>query len=137
MKYTGKIISTLFCLLALNGCSPVMESMRPDPVDLTSFVIGEDRINVLAEVGAPVATVKKGKNSCDIYKLFTRGPAAGGKGAIAATEAVADVLTLGLAEVISTPAEAATKNSKHTVVFCYSPNEKLVSVNEAETAVDN
>ena len=66
----------------------------------------------------------------------TLGPGAAGKGAIAATEAVADVLTWGLAEVITTPAEAATKNSKHTVVFCYSPKEKLISVKEADSTIN-
>jgi len=131
-----KFIAVAIASVMVAGCSPVMEVMRPDPVELSSFIIGEKRLNVLSEIGSPVATTKDGKNSCDIYKLYTKGPGAVGKGAIAATEAVADVLTLGLSEVITTPGEAATKNSKHTVVFCYSPNEKLVSVKEADSAVD-
>lgn len=109
-----------------------MEATRPDPTDIKQFVPGESRTKVLAEVGAPLANTKDGKNSCDIYKLYTRGPGAVGKGAIAAGEAVADVLTLGLAEVAFTPAEAATKNTKHTVLFCYGPDDKLVSVHESE-----
>jgi hypothetical protein len=52
--------------------------------------------------------------------------------AITAGEAVADVFTLGLAEVIFTPAQAATEDDKHTVVFCYSPDNKLASVNQSE-----
>jgi len=110
-----------------------MEATRPDPTDIKQFVPGESRTKVLAEVGAPLTSTQDGKNSCDIYKLFTRGPGAAGKGALAAGEAVADVLTLGLAEVAFTPAEAATKNTKHTVLFCYGPDDKLVSVHESET----
>lgn len=121
----------------LTGCGPVLEATRPDPVDLSKFVPGEKRTSVLAEVGGPVASSKDGDNSCDIYKLFTRGPDAVGKGAIAAGEVVADVFTLGLSEVVFTPAEAATRNSKHTVLFCYSSEEKLVSVKESDTHVDN
>jgi hypothetical protein len=136
MKNTA-IIAAAFGFLWIAGCSPVMEAMRPDPVDLSQFVVGENRINVLAQIGAPLATTKKGKNSCDIYKLYTHGPGSVGKGAIAAGEAVADLFTLGLTEVVTTPVEAATKNSKHTVVFCYTPDEKLVFVKQSQTAVSN
>ena len=114
-----------------------MEATRPDPVDLSKFVPGEKRTNVLAEVGPPIASENEGGNSCDIYKLYTRGPGSVGKGAIAAGEAIADVLTLGLSEIVLTPTEAATRNSKHTVVFCYTPDEALLSVKESHTSVDN
>jgi hypothetical protein len=130
-------LSTLALSIAVASCGPVMEATRPDPVDIKQFVPGEARINVLAEVGAPVATTKESGNSCDIYKLYTRGPGAVGKGVIAAGEAVGDVFTLGLSEVLWTPGEAMTRNSKHTVLFCYDPASKLVSVNESETHVDN
>jgi hypothetical protein len=113
-----------------------MEATRPDPVELSSFVPGEKRINVLAEVGSPIATTPDGGQSCDIYKLYTRGPGSAGKGAIAAGEVVGDVLTLGLSEVLFTPVEAATRNSKHTVLFCYGSDGKLVSARESETHVD-
>ena len=130
-KKLGLCIAAI--LFSLLGCSPVMEANRPDPVDMSQFVIGEKRMNVLADIGSPVATTKDGKNSCDIYKLYTEGHSAAGKGAIAAGEAVADVFTLGLAEVIFTPAEGATQDSKHAVIFCYSPDDKLVSLNQSDS----
>jgi len=129
--------AAVFFALLLSACGPVMEATRPDPVDLGNFVPGQKRIDVLAEVGSPTATSKDGENSCDIYRLYTKGPGAVGKGAIAAGEAVADVLTLGLAEVVFTPAEAATRNSKHTVLFCYTPDEKLASVKASDTSADH
>jgi len=101
---------------------------------MSQFVIGEKRLNVLADIGSPIATTKDGNNSCDVYKLYTEGHSAAGKGAIAAGEAVADVFTLGLAEVIFTPAEGATQDSKHAVVFCYSPDDKLVSLNQSDSS---
>jgi hypothetical protein len=127
-----KAIYVLGCIIAA-GCSPVMEATRPDPVDLSQFVPGEKRINVVAEIGAPVASAPDGANSCDVYKLYTRGPGSAGKGAIAAGEVVGDVLTLGLSEVLFTPVEAATRNSKHTVLFCYDGTGKLAFVKESET----
>lgn len=126
-KFLGLGVAAL-----LMACSPVMEANRPDPVDMSQFVVGEKRLTVLAAIGAPTATTKDGDNSCDIYKLYTEGHSAAGKGAIAVGEAVADVFTLGLTEVIFTPAEGATQDSKHTVIFCYSPDDKLVSVNQSE-----
>jgi hypothetical protein len=114
-----------------------MEANRPDPVDLSQFAPGQKRINVLAELGEPTASAPDAGSSCDIYKLFTRGPQAAGKGAIAAGEIVADIFTIGLAEVVFTPVEAATKNSKHTVLFCYDEQAKLLSVKESDTHVDH
>ena len=130
-----KLLITVCALLA--ACSPVMEANRPDPIDLKKFPSGERRFEVLAELGNPVASTPEGDTSCDIYKLYTRGPEAVGKGAIAAGEIVADIFTIGLAEIIFTPVEAATRNSKHTVLFCYGQDNKLVSVQESETHVDN
>jgi hypothetical protein len=117
-------------MLAATACSPVMEATRPDPVDMSQFAVGESRTQVVGVVGGPTATVKDGDHSCDVYKLYTRGPGAVGKGAIAAGEAVADVFTLGLTEVIFTPVEAGTRNAKHTVTFCYDDSGKLLSIND-------
>jgi hypothetical protein len=114
-----------------------MEASRPDPVNLKNFTVGEKKINVVSEIGSPVASAPDGSDSCDIYKLYTHGPEAAGKGAIAAGEILADIFTIGLAEVVFTPVEAATKNSKHTVLFCYDQDAKLVSVKESDSHVDN
>jgi hypothetical protein len=115
-----------------SGCSVVMEATRPDPVDTSQFAVGESHLQVVEVLGAPTATVKQGDQSCDIYKLYTHGPSGAGKGAIAAGEAVADVFTLGLAEVVTSPVEGATRNAKHTVTMCYDKDSKLISQNESE-----
>ena len=149
----------LAIMLIISACSPVMEANRPDPVDMTQFTIGEDHLKVVAAIGSPLATEQKKKHHedddddddsakgkhrfkdtqeaaayCDLYKLYTRGPDGTGKGAIAAGEAVADVLTLGLTEIVFTPVEAGTKNTKHAVTFCYDDDDKLVSMDQSEGA---
>ena len=65
--------------------------------------------------------------------LVTGGATGVGKGAIVAGEAVADVFTLGLAEVVLTPTEAATKSGLHTVLICYDKDQKLVQVRKSDT----
>jgi hypothetical protein len=130
-----RLLNAITLSLLAAGCSPVMEVNRPDPVDLSKFITGESRLKVIGELGGPLSSVKDGDRSCDMYNLYTRGPGSFGKSAIAAGEAAADVVTIGLAEVIFTPLEAATHNSKHTVMVCYQ-DDKLVSIKESETHVD-
>ena len=133
-KLSAYELSVALMSASLGGCSTVMEATRPDPVRLNRFVVGEARFDVLAQLGPPiVAREKKGDQSCDIYKLYTHGPGGVEKGAIAAGEAVADVLTWGLAEVATTPGELATKNKLHAVVFCYAADDKLVSFSESQS----
>lgn len=119
-------------LSGLAGCSTVMEANRPDPVRLSQFHAGDRRFDVLGKIGAPmVAAQKDDEKSCDVYRIYTHGASGLRKGAVAAGEAVADVATLGLFEVIATPTEAATKNKLHTVAFCYSKEERLVSLSDS------
>jgi hypothetical protein len=126
----------VFGLALLSGCSAVMHAQRPDPVDLSKFVLGQSRVSVLSELGTPRATVPDGDKSCDIYRLFTRGPGPALKGAIVAGQLVAGVLTLGLSEIILTPVEAATKATPRTVLFCYGADNKLAGVVEANEGTE-
>jgi hypothetical protein len=128
MKHT--LILAGILMLAATGCSPVMEATRPTPVDIQQFTVGESRTQVIGVLGSPSSSIKDGDHSCDVYRLYTRGPGGVEKGAIAAGEAVADVFTLGLTEVIFTPVEAGTRNAKHTVTVCYDDSGKMLSVND-------
>ena len=49
---------------------------------------------------------------------------------------MADIFTLGLTEVVFTPVEAATRDKKHVVAFCYSQEQTLMSVNPSSVATD-
>jgi hypothetical protein len=115
-------LGSLISLISLAaGCSVVMEATRPTPVRLAQFQPGESRSEVLEKLGQPVTTTSDtdGAN-CDEYSLVLRGYGAGAKAGIAFGEFAADVLTLGIAEVVSTPTEIGTRNSKRTPVwFCY------------------
>ena len=124
----------LFLLLlassSLGACSTVMEANRPTAVNIRKYSLGEKRLDVLSSLGVPTSSVKDGANSCDVYKLYTKGTSKAGKAGIIFTEAAADFFTLGLAEAIATPAEAATKSNIHTVLICYDEGEKLVSLRD-------
>jgi hypothetical protein len=97
-----------------------MEATRPSPVDLDQFQPGQTRDSVLEKLGSPTNSVAESTGeSCDLYKLYTRGYGAAGKIPIAVAEGAADFFTLGLAEAVMTPAEGVTKNELRPVAFCY------------------
>jgi hypothetical protein len=121
----------LLPIVALSGCSVVMESTRPTPVDLQQFQPGESRDSVLERLGTPHSTASESDGaSCDLYELYTHGYGAAGKVGIALLEGAADAFTLGLAEVITTPTEGATRNQTYPVTFCYRGG-KLARVSES------
>ena len=132
LRVGGGLLLAFALVGALAGCGPVLEATRDTPVNLDKVVVGESRVNVMADLGAPLSTVKNNGNDCDVYKLCTGGPGAAGKGAIAAGEVVADVFTLGLTELIFTPVEAATRGCLHTVMACYGPDNKLANISVSE-----
>ena len=113
------------------GCSIFMEANRPTPTNLHKFEVGQSRDSVRQRLGAPDdSVIQTDGTNCDSYQLYTRGYGAGGKVGVALLEGAADVLTLGLTEVVLTPTEVLTKNEKHPVSFCYS-SDKLVRVKRA------
>ena len=125
-----KRLAPLTLILILAGCSVVMEATRPTPVDLTQFHPGESRDDVVGVIGAPTGTVASSVGeACDAYELYTHGYGAGGKVGIAVLEGAADVFTIGLAEAVTSPVEGATRNQKHTVLFCYK-DSKLARLKE-------
>lgn len=118
----------LFVLCFVSGCSVYMEATRPTPVELAKFHPGDSRSSITQELGPPVTTSKGGGGtSCDLYLLYTRGYGVAGKAPIAVGELAADVFTVGLAEIVLSPTEAATRNEKRTVWFCYQ-NDALLNV---------
>ncbi len=120
MRYFGSLAYLISMAAFVGACSPVLEVTRPTPTDLSQFQTGDARDSIIERLGPPLATnVQSDGESCDSYQLYTKGYGAVGKVPIAVAEAAADVFTIGLAEVVMTPAEGVTRNEKHPVTFCY------------------
>jgi hypothetical protein len=106
----------------------IMEATRPTPMNLDKFKLGETRDSVRQRLGAPDQSLAQSNGTnCDNYRLYTKGYGASGKAGVAILEGPADVMTLGLTEIVLTPTEAFTKNEKHPVAFCYY-SDKLVAI---------
>jgi hypothetical protein len=121
--------STLVALIG--GCSTVMEAERPSATNLSEFSSGQRHVDVVAKLGTATGKVDDAGLSCEVYKLHTKGTNMAGKTGIIVTEAAADLFTLGLAEVILTPAQAASKAGVHTVLFCYDGTDTLHKIRDA------
>ena len=105
-------------LLGLTSCSIGMEASRPVPVNLSQFKPGESRLDVVSTVGAPAGQITVSTGPCDVYQMYTTGLGGFGKGVITAGEVLTDLPTLGLAEILWSPAQGATRPVKHAVLVC-------------------
>ena len=133
MKSVLSVCVALSLATCLAACSVYMETTRPTPVDLNDYQPGILRDAVVEKLGAPDTTAfgSDGTN-CDFYKLYTRGYGSAVKFPIVLAETAADVFTLGLAELLTSPTEYMTKNEKHPVQFCYNA-QKLVRIVDENT----
>ena len=89
---------------ALAGCSVYMATKQPDAKNVDLFTVGTSRTLMLAEFGMPAATETKNGRTYEIFK-FVNGYSAGAKAGRAVFHGAADVVTLGLWEVVGTPTE--------------------------------
>jgi hypothetical protein len=104
-KVIGALVVSFFSI-GSSGCSVFMAAKQPDAKDVGLFKAGTPRSLLLAEFGLPVASEERGGHKYEIFK-FRNGYSAGAKAGRAVFHGAADVLTLGLWEVVGTPTEAA------------------------------
>jgi hypothetical protein len=106
-----------------------MAASRSTYRDTGILQIGADRMVVLKELGPPDASMKlENRGYKDIYKIDPEAHRTGSKGAAVAGHLVADVLTLGLWEVVGTPLELAAQDRPVTFLLKYDAEGKLVDM---------
>lgn len=116
-----RIIFGLMMLAFLSSCSVFMAANQPDKKDLGILRQGAHQSVVRSELGAPIWSGKEGDCNVEIYK-FTQGYSKGAKTGRAVFHGIADVMTLGLWEVVGTPTESIADGQKMTVKICYDEN---------------
>jgi hypothetical protein len=90
--------------LHLSGCSVYMAVKQPDAKNLDLLAVGTPRDVLLAEFGLPLVSETRDGHKYEIFK-FVNGYSAGAKAGRAVFHGAADVLTLGIWEVVGTPTE--------------------------------
>ncbi len=118
------------CLLlaaTLPGCAVYMAANQPDKKDLGLLRPGTPRVAVIAELGAPVHAAEKNGHKVDLY-TFTQGYSGLEKGGRAILHGAADVLTLGIWEVVGTPIEGVANGTKVSVEVTYDKDDRVATV---------
>lgn len=114
-------------IIAISGCSVYMAAKQPTAKNVDLFKVGTPRSMLLAEFGLPtVSEVRDGKK-CEIYK-FVQGYSGGAKAGRAVFHGAADVLTLGLWEIIGTPTESVFSGDEMAYQVRYDQNDKIDEV---------
>jgi hypothetical protein len=122
-------IAIVLFLLTNSGCSVYMAAKQPDAKDLSVLKAGTHRGRVIAELGAPVWSGDKDGDKTDVF-VFKHGYGAAARTGRAVFHGTADVFTLGLWEVISTPTEAYFSGSELKVEVTYDKKELVKSTKD-------
>lgn len=122
-----KKLTFALLIILISGCSVFMAARQPDATNVDLFKTGTSRSMLLAEFGLLlVSEVRNGKR-IEIFK-FVQGYSAGVKAGRAVFHGVADVLTLGLWEVVSTPTEGVFNGNELVFEVSYDENERIDQV---------
>jgi hypothetical protein len=127
------ILSTVLWLglavaaVELTGCSVFMATRQPDKKDLSVLEVGNPRSFVLSELGQPISTEIKNGKRVDIFK-FIQGYGKATKTGRALFHGTADVVTLGLWEVVATPTEVILDGKKMAYEVIYDANDRVEKV---------
>ena len=117
----------LLLVFAAPGCSVYMAAKQPDKKNVNLFTTGTPRSELLAEFGNPTATEEKDGVIHDIFR-FKQGYSSGAKAGRAVFHGVADVLTLGLWEVVGTPTEAVFDGDDMSYEVVYNTDKRVEQI---------
>jgi hypothetical protein len=122
------IYSVIISLVLLSsGCSVFMAAKQPDLKNEELFKVGTPRSALLAEYGNPISSEMKDGEKCEIFK-FVQGYSTGAKAGRAVFHGVADVLTLGIWEVVGTPTEGVFNGDEKCYEVTYDENGRIKQV---------
>lgn len=121
------ILFFIFLIIQISGCSVFMAAKQPGKKDIDLFRTGTSRSTLLAEFGMPaVSEIRNGKKF-EIYR-FVQGYSTGAKAGRAVFHGVADVFTLGLWEIVGTPAETVFSGNELAYEVSYDENDRVDQV---------
>ncbi len=125
--FSGFVAILLGFGLGLSGCGVYMAAKQPDAKNLDLLRVGTPRGMLLAEFGPPVVAETRNGKKYEIFK-FVNGYSAGAKAGRAVFHGAADVLTLGLWEVVATPTEGIFSGDEMAFQVRYDRDDRVDEV---------
>ena len=111
-------------ILLSSGCSVSMAAKQPDKKNVDLFKVGTPRSMLLAEFGMPTVSELRDGRKHEIYK-FVQGYSVGAKAGRAVFHGAADVLTLGIWEVVGTPVEGVFSGDEMAFEVRYDDDSRI------------
>ena len=122
-------VAALFSLCAaccLSGCSVFMAASSNDGAEIWKIHTGSTRTEVEKILGKPVTSLRKMNGDIATYQYFTDDDADTSR---AVTYGILDGLTLGLAEVVTSPIESL-QGEKHSVIITYDVRGRVRTIEQ-------
>lgn len=122
--------TVFICMLFLffsSGCAVFMAAKQPDKKNVDLFRVGTPRSMLLGEFGPPVVSETRDGKKHEIFK-FIQGYSMGAKAGRALFHGAADVMTLGLWEVVGTPTEAVFSGDEMAYEVSYDQDDRIDQV---------
>lgn len=123
------LFTVLLAVLAISvsGCSVFMAAKQPEKKDTSLLKEGVSRAVLISEFGAPVISEYKNDKRFEIFK-FVQGYSTGAKAGRAFFHGAASVATLGLWELVGTPAEITFNGDEMAFQVSYDENDLVDEV---------
>ena len=123
------LFTVLLVVLAssVSGCSVFMAAKQPEKKDISLLKEGVSRAVLISEFGAPVISEYKNDKRFEIFK-FVQGYSTGAKAGRAFFHGAASVATLGLWELVGTPAEITFNGDEMAFQVSYDENDLVDEV---------
>jgi hypothetical protein len=123
----GRSAILALLLVQLAGCSAYLAAKNPGKKNFEVLKVGTVRAKVIAEFGRPIFTEKTNGTVKDIFK-FVQGYNGLVRTGASVGNAVASIATLGLWEVIGTPATGYFSGSELSIEVSYDQNDRVLHV---------
>ena len=112
---------------SMGGCAVYMAANQPAEKNLALLSAGTPRSLVVSEFGTPVTSEMKDGARHDVIK-FTQGYSTGAKAGRALVHGAADVVTLGLWEVVGTPVEGHFNGDQMSAEVVYDGSDRVAQI---------
>lgn len=122
-----KVLFLLLALPLISGCSVIMAANSEGEPDLSVLRSGTPEAKVEEQLGKPISSIRHRTNKVNTYQYFTNDDPSFGR---AATYVVLDIITVGVAEVITTPVEAL-QGDKHVIEVTFDLYNRVESVKKS------
>ncbi len=118
---------TLF-IVPVSGCSVFMAAQQPSAKNIELFKIGTPRDALVAEFGQPLISEETDGKKIEMF-VFVQGYSKAAKTGRVIFHSAADIVTLGLWEIVGTPTEMVFNGSEMGFHVSYDDAERIDEVN--------